>query len=106
MTPAVGGVVIMLVSVNLIPIAMNLWVGYPGTPQYCSRENFVVGALTLAVILVLGIFGSPRGSAPGRRLPGLFSDTSLRGSLEYLNCPIMIKPCFSVCPAAIGPVSN
>jgi len=59
-TPAVGGVVIMLVSVNLIPIAMRLWVGYPGTPHYCSRENLIVGALTLAVILVLGIFGSPR----------------------------------------------
>ena len=60
MTPAVGGVVIMLVSVSLIPIAMDLWVGYPGTPHYSSWENLSVGALTLVIILILGVFGSPQ----------------------------------------------
>lgn len=60
LTPAVGGVVIMLVSVNLIPITMQLWTGYPGTPHYCSWANLIVGLITLLTILLMGAFGGPR----------------------------------------------
>ena len=56
-TPAVGGVVIMLVVVTVMPIALNLWTGTPGTPEYGSFENLIVGLLTFAVILALAIFG-------------------------------------------------
>lgn len=57
-TPEVGGVVIMLVAVNLIPIAMHSWVGYPGTPHYGSFEYLITGLATAFVILALIIFGN------------------------------------------------
>jgi len=59
-TPTVGGILIMLVSVNLLPIAMDLWSGYAGSPGHNSAENLAVGGITLTTILLLGIYGGPR----------------------------------------------
>ena len=57
MTPAVGGVVIMLIAVSVIPIALDLWVGPAKTPEHNSVENLVIGLVTLALIVGLSIFG-------------------------------------------------
>ncbi len=53
-TPAVGGIVILLVSVNLIPIGIDLWQG--GDPQgagFGSLENYLVGFVTMGSLLAL-----------------------------------------------------
>ena len=58
-TPAVGGIVIILVGVNLIPIGLELWQG--GNPQgidYGSGPNYIVGLVTLGTLLSLMIFGN------------------------------------------------
>lgn len=55
---SVGGVVIMLVPVSLIPIAIGLWMGEAGTANYASSENFLVGFVTIAVILLLYFLGN------------------------------------------------
>ena len=43
-TPLAGGVVIMLVAITLIPLSLEMWVGQPGTENYHSPENLLVGA--------------------------------------------------------------
>ncbi len=58
-TPAVGGVVIVLVAVNLVPIGLDLWHG--GDVQglgFGSVENYIVGVITMGSLLALMIFGN------------------------------------------------
>jgi NCS2 family nucleobase:cation symporter-2/xanthine permease XanP len=58
-TPAVGGIVIILVAVNLIPIGLELWHG--GNAQstgFGSPANYMVGAITMGTLLALMIFGN------------------------------------------------
>lgn len=57
LTPAVGGVVIMLVAVTIIPIALELWVGEPGSPGAGSRENLLIGLTTFATMIGCAFFG-------------------------------------------------
>lgn len=57
-TSAVGGVVIMLVPVTLVPIAISLWVGQPGSPAYGSIENLLIGLVTFIIILGASIYGN------------------------------------------------
>ncbi len=56
-TPAVGGVVIMLVAVTIIPITLGLWVGQPGTPGAGSTDNLFIGLATFLTIVGCSIFG-------------------------------------------------
>ena len=56
-TPAVGGVVIMLVTISILPIIMNLWTGAPGDADYCSSPNLIAGLITIAVTLFCAIYG-------------------------------------------------
>lgn len=58
-TPVVGGVVIMIVSITLIPLALEFWVGRPGTPSYQQPENLFLGLITFLIILGISIFGRP-----------------------------------------------
>ena len=58
-TPAVGGIVILLVGVNLIPVGIGLWQG--GDPLgagFGSFENYIVGFVTMGSLLALMIFGA------------------------------------------------
>lgn len=58
-TPAVGGIVIILVGVNLIPIGLELWHGGNTLgSDYGSAPNYIVGLVTLATLLSLMIFGN------------------------------------------------
>ena len=57
LTPAVGGVVTMLIAVSILPIALNLWVGQPGTPGAGSTTNLLVGLTTFVTILGCSILG-------------------------------------------------
>ena len=59
-TPAVGGVVIMLVAVTIVPITFQLWVGEAGTPGAGSRANLLIGLATFLSILVCAVFGGKK----------------------------------------------
>ncbi|MCB9481784.1 MAG: hypothetical protein H6680_08225 [Desulfobacteraceae bacterium] len=60
-TPAVGGIVIVLVGVNLVPIGLDLWHGGdPSGSGYGSFENYLVGTVTLGTLLTLMLFGNRR----------------------------------------------
>ena len=58
-TPAVGGIVILLVGINLVPIGLDLWQGgNPGGGGYGSPENYLVGLVTMGTLLALMLFGN------------------------------------------------
>jgi NCS2 family nucleobase:cation symporter-2/xanthine permease XanP len=58
-TPAVGGVVIILVAINLIPIGIELWHGGNHAHSgFGSASNYIVGVITMVLLLVLMLFGS------------------------------------------------
>lgn len=56
-TPLVGGVVIMLIVVNVMPIAMNVMAG---SPEFAAVRNMQVAAITVLLILALMVFGDAR----------------------------------------------
>ncbi len=58
-TPLAGGVVIMLVAITLIPLSLEMWVGQPGTENYHSPENLLVGLVTFLIIAGFYVFGRP-----------------------------------------------
>mgnify|MGYP001553942274 CR=1 FL=1 len=57
-TPAVGGVVVILIAISLIPVALELWQGGGPTDGNGSLEHYLVGASTVAVMLGLMLFGN------------------------------------------------
>ena len=56
-TPSVGGVVIMLVTVMVIPIGLEMWTGPKGKPGYGSIENLLIGVVTFSTIMGIAVFG-------------------------------------------------
>jgi xanthine permease XanP len=85
-TPAVGGVVIMLVAVTLIPITIDLWVGEPGTPGAGSSTNLMIGSVTLTII-GCSFFGQRRLRewAPVTGLAAGYLAAAVTGNLEMTN---------------------
>jgi len=59
-TPAVGGVVLLLIVISLLPVSVKEWVGKPGTPHYASMENLAAGLITLITLLGIALFGGKR----------------------------------------------
>jgi xanthine permease XanP len=57
-TPAIGGIAIILIAISLLPIFMNLWTGIPGTEAYYSSANLITGGVTIVVTILFAIFGS------------------------------------------------
>ncbi len=86
-TPAVGGVVIMLVAVTVIPISLGLWVGDEGSPGAGSPANLLIGLATFLTMLGFAVFGSKKLRAWGP-LIGIGSGyvtAALFGQLEMTN---------------------
>jgi len=50
-TPALGGTVIMLVAVLMVPISFALWSGEKADPLFCSPAYFVCGLVPVLIIL-------------------------------------------------------
>ncbi|MBN2061558.1 MAG: hypothetical protein JW882_14195 [Deltaproteobacteria bacterium] len=50
-TPALGGTVIMLVAMLIIPLTIGMWSGEPDDPLYNSPAYFLSGLLPMLVIL-------------------------------------------------------
>jgi xanthine/uracil permease len=58
-TPPVGGVLIILVALSLMPIAIELWQGGgPSMPYYGSYRNYIVGVITMGILVTLMLFGN------------------------------------------------
>ena len=57
-TPAVGGVVILLIAISLIPLALDLWTGPAGIASGTMSARFMVGGLTVTVLVLLMLFGN------------------------------------------------
>ena len=86
-TPAVGGVVIMLVAVTIIPITLGLWVGGEGSPGAGSRANLLIGLATFLTMLGCAIFGGKKLRQWGPLLgigSGYFA-AALFGQLDMTN---------------------
>ncbi|MFH1913850.1 MAG: solute carrier family 23 protein [Pseudomonadota bacterium] len=59
-TPAVGGVVVLLIAVSLVPIGLDLWAG-SYAPQVAATPIYVklgIGSCTILVLTVLMLFGN------------------------------------------------
>lgn len=57
-TPAVGGVMIILVGLTLTPIAIELWQGGdPSAAGFQSMENYLTGLATAVTLICLVLFG-------------------------------------------------
>lgn len=59
-TPTVGGVVIMLIAVTIMPIAFSMISRPPADPAASSAAGPVTATVTLAVIVLISLFGSNR----------------------------------------------
>jgi xanthine/uracil permease len=58
-TPAVGGVVVLLIATNMVPIGLSLWAG-GGDGQTVAMARVAVGAITVLTLVILMLFGGPR----------------------------------------------
>lgn len=58
-TPQVGGAMIILVALSLMPIAIELWQGGdPALPDAGSLSNYLVGVITMSTLVLLMLFGN------------------------------------------------
>lgn len=58
-TPPVGGVLIILVALSLMPIAIALWQGGgPDMPHFGTYRNYLTGLITISVLVLLMLFGN------------------------------------------------
>ena len=46
-------------AVSLIPLSLEMWVGQPGTENYHTPENLLVGLVTFLIIAAFYVFGRP-----------------------------------------------
>jgi len=59
-TPAVGGVILLLVVLSLVPLSISEWIGETGQPLYASWQHFVTGLVTVGVLLSTSLFGGKK----------------------------------------------
>ena len=96
-TPAVGGVVVMLITVMVIPIGLEMWTGPKGKPGAGSIENLLVGVFTFSTIMGIAVFGGIKirlwapilGTAIGYGAGGFFNliDYSYLASAPWIGFP-------------------
>lgn len=56
-TPTVGGTILLLVVLSLVPLSLHEWLGESGR-LYGSRENFLTGISAMFILLGLSLFGN------------------------------------------------
>jgi NCS2 family nucleobase:cation symporter-2/xanthine permease XanP len=60
-TPHIGGVMVILVALSLMPIGLELWQGgNPGGEGFGSLENYLVGLATVVPLTLIMLFGNSR----------------------------------------------
>jgi xanthine/uracil permease len=85
-TPVVGGVILLLVVLSLVPLSLHEWMGENHELFYGSWQNFLTGQITLGVLLGLSLFGSKnqRVWAP---ILGLAAGLSVAWAFGLFNIP-------------------
>jgi len=58
-TPAVGGVVVLLIAMSLVPIGLELWAGSPLPGATVSPARVGTGLVTVLTLTLLMLFGRP-----------------------------------------------
>jgi len=58
-TPAVGGVVVLLIATAMVPIGLGLWAGDATPGDSVSLVRLGIGAITVLSLTLLMLFGSP-----------------------------------------------
>ncbi|MDQ7833806.1 MAG: solute carrier family 23 protein [Humidesulfovibrio sp.] len=58
-TPAVGGVVVLLIAMSMVPIGLALWAGDPVTGATVSPARMATGTVTVLSLALLMLFGRP-----------------------------------------------
>ncbi|NLV24974.1 MAG: hypothetical protein GXY54_09365 [Deltaproteobacteria bacterium] len=59
-TPAVGGVVILLIAVSMVPIALEIWAGPAGGSKQMTLAKLAIGGLTALTLTLFMLFGSTK----------------------------------------------
>lgn len=57
-TPAVGGVVILLIAVSMVPIGLDLWAGAESMTSGQTLSRLMIGGVTIAALTLLMLFGA------------------------------------------------
>lgn len=57
-TPAVGGTILLLVVLSLVPVGLYEWVGETHSAAHGSREHLIIGLSTMWILLGLSLFGT------------------------------------------------
>ena len=57
-TPTVGGAILLLVCLSLVPVSVHEWVGERGQNFYNSWENLLTGLAAVSILLGLSLFGN------------------------------------------------
>lgn len=58
-TPAVGGVVVLLIATAMVPIGLSLWAGEVAPGATVSLARLAIGAVTVLTLTLLMLFGAP-----------------------------------------------
>ena len=57
-TPTVGGAILLLVVLSLVPVSLHEWVGEKGDLHYNSWQNLLTGLSAMWILLGLSLFGN------------------------------------------------
>ncbi len=86
-TPAVGGVVVLLIAMSMVPIGLGLWAGdlEPGSAPSLARVG--TGAATVLCLTLLMLFGRPsvRLWSPLIAMGAGYATALLTGGLDFKN---------------------
>lgn len=102
-TPAVGGVVILLIAVSMVPIGLGLWAGGDGTAAAVSYSRLGVGAVTVLTLTLLMLFGCTalRLWSPLIAMASGYGTAFLLGELTFNHA--LTAPWFGLPPVSAWP---
>ena len=85
-TPVVGGVILLLVVLSLVPLSLHEWMGEQGEVFHASWQNFLTGLITLCVLLGLSLFGN-KNQRVWSPILGLTSGLAAAWAFGLFNAP-------------------
>lgn len=101
-TPAVGGVVILLIAISMVPIGLGLWAGDAGAGAV-SYSRLGVGAATVLTLTLLMLFGCTalRLWSPLIAMASGYGTAFLLGELTFNH--VLNAPWFGLPPVSAWP---
>lgn len=97
-TPAIGGVVILLIAVSLVPIGLEIWAGTGKTTPDLTLVKLGIGGVTALLLTVFMLFGNVTLKlwSPVIALAGGYITSALFGQLHFTHT--MAAPWFGLPP--------